>query len=335
MSKIAAGKAFTAQLKVAGSHGKLTYAQSTGAPRLDVSSSGAVSAPATLTAGTYKASGSARDALGDTGSWTYTLTVTGHKLTQLAPAKATVPAGTTFKDQLKISAGRGKLTYAQSKGAPELKVSTSGVISAPASLKPGTYKASGTVSDSASDSGSWLFTLTVKANQLKQISPTKATTGAGTAFTAQLKVKGAHGKATFVESKGAPHLKVSSSGRISAPATLKKGTYAATGTVKDASGRTGIWSFTLTVKASTLKQILPITGKVISGKAFSGQLKVSGASGKVTFTQLTGAQVMTVSSTGKVSAPATLAAASYTITGTAKDTGGDSCTWTFTLVVAA
>ncbi len=236
---------------------------------------------------------------------------------------------------MKISAGRGKLTYAQSKGAPELKVSSSGVISAPASLKPGIYKASGTVSDSSSDSGSWLFTLTVKANQLKQISPTKATAGAGTAFTAQLKVKGAHGKTTFVESKGAPHLKVSSSGRISAPATLKKGTYAATGTVKDASGRTGIWSFTLTVKASTLKQAAPTAGRTVSGTAFTTQLEVSGGLGKVTFTQLTGAQVMTVSSTGKVSAPATLAAASYTITGTAKDTGGDTCTWTFTLFVAA
>jgi hypothetical protein len=105
--------------------------------------------------------------------------------------------------------------------------------------------------------------------------------------------------------------------------------------VKDASGQTGIWSFTLTVNAGTLKQTLPITGKTISGRAFSGQLEVSGALGKVTFTQLTGARVMTVSSTGKVSAPATLAAASYTITGAAWDTGGGACTWTFTLVVAA
>jgi hypothetical protein len=42
-----------------------------------------------------------------------------------------------------------------------------------------------------------------------------------------------------------------------------------------------------------------------------------------------------VSSAGKVSAPDTLAAATYTITGTAKDSSGDTCKWTFTLVVAA
>ena len=51
------------------------------------------------------------------------------------------------------------------------------------------------------------------------------------------------------------------------------------------------------------------------------------------FTQLTGALVMTVSPTGLVSAPDTLAAATYTVTGTMKDSSGGTGNWTFTLVV--
>jgi hypothetical protein len=44
---------------------------------------------------------------------------------------------------------------------------------------------------------------------------------------------------------------------------------------------------------------------------------------------------MTVSSSGKISAPATLAPATYIVTGTAKDKLGDSCKWSFTLTVGA
>jgi hypothetical protein len=91
----------------------------------------------------------------------------------------------------------------------------------------------------------------------------------------------------------------------------------------------------LTVKVSKLTQVRPTTATTTTGKAFTDQLKVSGANGKVTYHQLTGALVLTVSSSGKISAPATLVAGTYEATGTARDSHADTGTWSFTLTVEA
>src|ERR1017187_8373781 len=277
------GKSFTGQLKISGSHGTVTYAQSTGAPHLTVSSSGKVSAPATLVAGTYKATGTLKDASGDSGTWSYSLTVTASKIAQLAPTTGTTTTGKAFTGQLKVSDSHGTVTYAQSTGAPHLTVSSSGKVSAPATLVAGTYRATGTVKDISGDTGSWSFALTVTAGKIAQVAPTTATTTFGKVFSGQLEVSGSHGTVTFTESTGGPNLTVSSSGKISAAATLVAGTYRATGTVKDTSGDTGTWSFALTVGATTITQIAPTTATTTPGKAFSGQLKVSGSHGTVTF----------------------------------------------------
>ncbi len=330
---ITTGKAFTGQLEVSGKHGAVTYAQSTGAPHLRVSSSGQVSVAATLAAGTYKAQGTARDVLGDTGTWSFALTVTATRLTQVAPDKATTAAAKGFTGHLEVAGAHGTVTYAQSTGAPRLTVSSSGKVSAAATLVPGTYRAQGTAKDILGDTGTWSFSLTVTATTLTQLAPDTATAATGKAFTVQLEVSGSSGTVTYAQSTGAPHLKVSSSGKISAAASLAAGTYKATGTAKDTYGDTGKWTFTLTVKATKLTQIAPKSGTTTAGQAFFGQLKVSGAHDTVTYTQLTGAQVMTVSSSGKISAPATLAAATYEISGTVKDSLGDQGTWTYTFIV--
>jgi hypothetical protein len=327
------GKSFTGQLKISGSHGTVTYAQSRGAPHLTVSSSGKVSAPATLVAGTYKATGTLKDASGDSGTWSYSLTVTASKIAQLAPTTGTTTTGKAFTGQLKVSGSHGTVTYAQSTGAPHLTVSSSGKVSAPATLVAGTYRATGTVKDTSGDTGSWSFDLTVTAGKIAQVAPTTATTTFGKVFSGQLEVSGSHGTVTFTESTGGPHLTVSSSGKVSAAATLVAGTYRATGTVKDTSGDTGTWSFALTVGATTITQIAPTTATTTPGKAFSGQLEVSGSHGTVTFTESTGGPHLTVSSSGKVSAPATLVAGTYKATGTVKDTSGDTGTWSFALTV--
>jgi hypothetical protein len=90
--------------------------------------------------------------------------------------------------------------------------------------------------------------LTVKANKLTQVDLTKATTTTGKAFTGQLKVSGSHGTVTYAQTEAdVQTLTVSSSGAVSAPATLAAGTYKTTGTTRDSLGDTGTWSFTLTV----------------------------------------------------------------------------------------
>jgi hypothetical protein len=209
------------------------------------------------------------------------------------------------------------------------------VVSGAATLAAGVYTASGAEKDSLGDTGTWSFTLTVSGSKLTQIAPLRATTATAKEFKGQLKVSGAHGTVVYTESKGAPHLKVSPSGVVSSAASLPAGRYNAKGTDKDSAGDTGTWVFTLTVKGSALTQLAPKSASIPSGKAYTVQLKVSGARGAVTFTQLTDAQVMTVSSTGKISVPATLAPASYVVTGIAKDKLGDTCKWTFTLTVSA
>ena len=328
-------KAFTSQLEVSGAHGTVTYAQVTGAPHLTVSSLGKVSAPATLAAGTYKAAGTVKDTSGNTGSWSFALTVTASKLIQVEPTTATSGISKVFTGQLGVSGSHGTVTYSQSAGSPDLKISASGAVSAPATLPAGTYKATGTVKDGLGDTGAWSFALTVTANKLIQVAPTTATNTPGRAFTGQLEVSGARGSVTYTQGTGAPHLTVSSSGKISAPATLAAGISDATGTMKDTSGDTGNWSFALTVTASKLIQEAPTTATTGIGRAFTDQLEVSGARGSVTYTQGTGAPHLSVSSSGKISAPATLTAGTYDATGTVKDTSGDTGNWSFALTVTA
>jgi hypothetical protein len=328
-----AGSGFTDHLRVSGSHGAVTYTQSAGAPALRVSSSGSVSAPNSLPAGTYKAAGNTRDTYGDSGSWSFALTVKARRLAQSAPTTGTAATGKAFNAQIKVSDSLGIVTYSQSTGAPQLKISSAGSLSAPANLSAGIYKAAGSARDRLGDTGSWSFTLTVTATKLTQTKPTKAKTGAGNAFTDRLAVSGSKGPVTYTESKGAPHLKVSSSGRITAPDTLRAGTYKATGTARDSLGDTGTWSFSLIVKRTKLKQGAPTTGIVTAGKVFTTQLEFAGSHGKLTYVQSSGNQPLTVSSSGKVTAPNSLAAGTYEVFGTVKDNVGDTGTWTFTLTV--
>ena len=72
-----ASNTFTDTLSAAsGFVGPVTWTQSTGSPQLLVSSSGGVTTSGFLAAGTYTATGTTADGYGDTGTFTYTLTVT-------------------------------------------------------------------------------------------------------------------------------------------------------------------------------------------------------------------------------------------------------------------
>jgi hypothetical protein len=299
---------------------------------LKVSSTGVISAPADLRAGLYRAAGAVRDSFGDEGSWSFVLAVVAGRLVQLSPLEVKIGTGKAFADRLLISGWHGTVRFTQSSGAPDVSVSSAGAISAPV-LTAGSYAASGKVSDSLGDSGAWSFTLTVVASKLAQLGPDSASVSTGKPFSGKLNVSGAHGTLVFSESKGAPHLKISRAGAITASDKLPAGRYKATGTEKDSVGDAGTWTFILTVKATPLKQLAPKSATVASAKSFTDQLKVAGARGKVTFTQLTDAQIMTVSASGQIAAPPTLAPATYVVTGTAKDSLGDSCNWSFTLVV--
>ena len=131
-----------------------------------------------------------RDSLGDTGVWSFALTVVPIKLIQVLPVMARTTTGKAHVDQIEVSGAHGTVTYIESTGAPFLTVSSTGKVSAPAGLAAGTYKAAGTVKDSLGDTGAWSFALTVVATELIQVLPVMARTTTGKARVDQIEVSG-------------------------------------------------------------------------------------------------------------------------------------------------
>ena len=87
------GAAFSGQLVVTGNSGAVhVRPDGSGSPSLTVSASGAVTAPATLAAGTYTASGTDSDTSGAKGTWTFSLTVGRRRLSLVSTATAECPA---------------------------------------------------------------------------------------------------------------------------------------------------------------------------------------------------------------------------------------------------
>ena len=329
----AASSAFTQQLAALGGTGPVTFSTTSSSAELVVSSSGLVATKGALGAGSYTVSGTDSDNYADAGTWTFTLTVTAKAVSQATPTTGTMTTGKAFSSHLAISGSIGTVTYVQTSGAANLTVSSTGAVSAPATLKAGTYTAGGTVSDAYGDTGSWSFTLTVTARTITQAAPTTGTTTTGKAFSSHLEVSGSHGTVTFTQSSGTPSVRISSSGAVSAAAHLKAGTYAAKGTDKDSLGDTGTWSFTLSVKAKTIAQANPKVLTVTMDVALNDHLKVSGSHGSVSFTQSVGSPHVRVSSSGAVSAAANLKAGTYVAVGTDRDSLGDTGSWRITLKV--
>jgi hypothetical protein len=254
---------FTDLLATVGNIGTVTFTTTSTKPVFTVSASGAVAAPGTLPVAIYTVSGSDTDAYGDLGSWTYTLTVTPAKrtITQTAPTTGTVTTtgSASFTDHLNTTGSVGKRSFVKTGGGTGLKVSFGGKITTTSTLAAGSYTATGTVADAFGDTGTFTYTLTVKAVTIIQTAPTTGTvtTTGSAAFTDHLNTTGNIGKRSFVKTGGGTGLKVSFGGQITTTGTLAAGTYKATGTVTDAFGDAGIFTYTLTVTAVTISQTAP------------------------------------------------------------------------------
>lgn len=173
---VTAGTPYAGQLAMANASGAVTYTvtSSPDSERVAVSSSGAISAGGSLPVGSYTVGGSARDAAGRTGPWTFTLRVVAApaptappttRLTQGAPTSAAVPTGSAYRSQLTVTNATGPVVFSatESKHSQRVLVSASGAVSAAGTLAPGTYDVAGTMTDSAGRRGRWSFVLTVTA----------------------------------------------------------------------------------------------------------------------------------------------------------------------------
>ncbi len=212
-------------------------------------------------------------------------------------ASVSVTSSASFNDQLAVTGESQSVTYVQTSGSPSLNVSSTGMVTTSGQLASGTYNATGTTS-ARGLTGTFSFTLTV--GLLVQSSPTSASASVPTSatFTDQLNVSGASGPVTFSQTSGTPSLLVSPTGVVSTSGALASGTYVAQGTASDQAGDAGPYSFQFVV--GTISR-LPPSKAVVGPNAtatFTDQLNVSGASGPVTFTQISGAPSLLVSPSG-------------------------------------
>lgn len=136
-----------------------------------------------LKPGIYAASGADSDANGDTGMWTYVLTVSAGTIRQVNVGNSVLVCNTnTFSDQLNVTGATGAVTFTVTSDAlsdPPLagytdstqawygpQVSSTGAISISNAdgnnyIGAGTYTLSGTATDAYGDSGTWTYVLTV------------------------------------------------------------------------------------------------------------------------------------------------------------------------------
>jgi hypothetical protein len=105
----------------------------------------------------------------------YELQHTPVTLHQGPSLSAEVLQGAGFSGQLSVEGASasttGTITWVTTKGSPYLVVSPYGAVSAPKSTPEGVYMVSGTDSDPLTDSGTWIFTLTV--GPTSSLSPAK------------------------------------------------------------------------------------------------------------------------------------------------------------------
>jgi major membrane immunogen (membrane-anchored lipoprotein) len=333
-STVAGSSSFVDHLAVTGNAGPVTYAKTGGSASMAVSATGRVTTTGLLLPGAYQATGTTVDGNGDSGTFAYTLTV--GTITQVTPTagSSTVAGSASFTDQLAVTGNNGSVTYAATGGSTSVTVSASGAIGTTGTLAAGSYTVTGTTNDANSDSGTFTYTLTVV---ISQIAPTAgATPVSGSAhFVDQLAVTGNNGTVTYTKTGGSSSLLVSPTGAITTIGTLAVGHYTATGTTSDTNGGTGTFSYTVTVTASTITQVVPTAGSatVTLSSTFKDQLATSGNVGAVTFTKTGGGSKVTVSSSGGIGTNGTLAVGVYTATGTTTDTFGDHGTFSYILTI--
>jgi major membrane immunogen (membrane-anchored lipoprotein) len=302
---VGASATFTDQLITTNNEGPVSYVQATGSPDLVVSATGAVTTSGALAVGTYTATGTTSDTRGNTGTFSITLQV--GVLLQHSPTTAAVKVSGSAKysNQLSVTGASGAVTYLQTGGTPDLIVSPTGLVTTNGPLVVGKYTATGTESDASGDKGT--FTLALKVGALVQRLPTTATitTDKSSTFSEQLSVGANLGTVTFVQTRGTPNLLVSATGLVTTSGTLPVGGYKAAGTVSDATGDVGAFTFTLSVAATPPPPPPPPTATVVKGYAVAGRtvtLAIDGANffGQPTITSHPGTRVVVIRDTGKV-----------------------------------
>ncbi|MHB2029057.1 MAG: hypothetical protein ACYCPT_09595, partial [Acidimicrobiales bacterium] len=134
-----------------------------------------------LAPGSYVVRGTTTDASGDKGKFFFDLRVSLPVVTpivQSAPFFSSIAttAASSFTYQLAVSGASGAVTFTQTTGAPNLVVSSTGLVTTSGELAPGSYVVRGTTTDASGDKGKFFFDLRVNALVATTTTTTTTTT---------------------------------------------------------------------------------------------------------------------------------------------------------------
>ena len=170
---VAGSSSYSVSLSTANNIGAVTYVQDPLGQfsRLSFdSATGVVTTTGTLAVGTYAINGTTSDAYGDTGTWSFALTVTPETLDTTPISDAvSVPNSASYSENLSTTGNTGSVIYTQdpSGQSPQLSLHpTTGVVTTTGTLAAGTYAINGTSSDPHGDTGPWSFDLAVTPGTL-------------------------------------------------------------------------------------------------------------------------------------------------------------------------
>jgi hypothetical protein len=192
-ASVTAGTAYSGHLAVTDPFGTVTYATTSATSGLAVSSAGTITSLTSDAPGTYHATGTESDVHGDSGHWSFALTVHPVALHQSGSTTGSVTAGTAFTGSLSVPDPYGTPVFTTTAATKTgtvaaLTVSKSGAITETlgADTPVGTYAIAGVAADSLGDGATWVFTLKVKAPTtlvIANVTPPTATKAVAYKFT--------------------------------------------------------------------------------------------------------------------------------------------------------
>ena len=313
---------------------------------------------ASLSPGIYTLSGTISDGDGNSQNWSFTLRVRNKTAPSLNISSQNVNEGTSFsytinesRDVQNLRSGESYTITLSSHGGSGVtySASTKTFSGNTASLSPGVYTLSGTISDGDGNSQNWSFTLRVQDKTAPSLNISSQNVNEGTSFSYTINesrdVQSLRSGETYtitLSSHGGSGVTYNASTKTFSGSSLALGVYTLSGTISDGDGNSMSWSFALRVQDKTAPSLNISSQSINEGDSFSYTINESrdvqnlrsGETYTITLSSHGGSGVTYNASTKTFSGnTASLSLGVYTLSGTISDGDGNSQNWSFTLRV--